>query len=346
MSDKDETKKPFNTTFEFIGAHFDTSNIDHIVMRPAYHIIKAYRADAAWIMPHSGKLATRKKVLEVVGRAVFCAKFIWMGRAYLNSSYAAIAAAHRLTGKSDMVMITQEMTSDLTELTKLMHANAWTPLVVSPQFASPGKEGFSLDAAVRVAAPGDGNATARGGWGAHVFGLAVGQEWSSSTFRLLKQRRLSISPLELHATAAEIDILGSTGKQGGRQVVLRCDNTSACSAANTGGAYIPAMRFAPRTFLQTCVRYGITVRFWYVPSKRKIIADALSRGAWYDDKGRIEQIGLESKRVHHAKMKSLEDTLWAMNVKHRVLDYVDIAPTSHENIIKQVEAEDIGILIQ
>lgn len=39
LSDKPEATKPFDHTFEFIGARFDTSKIDNVRRRTSYHVL-------------------------------------------------------------------------------------------------------------------------------------------------------------------------------------------------------------------------------------------------------------------------------------------------------------------
>lgn len=87
--------KAFSTIFEFIWAHFDTSDIETISRSPAKHILEAFRKDMFWLKSRQGKLTLRKRVLEVVGRAAFYSEFIRNGRTYMYSCYAAIAVARR-----------------------------------------------------------------------------------------------------------------------------------------------------------------------------------------------------------------------------------------------------------
>lgn len=79
MSEKREANLPFSSTFEFIGAHFDTSDPAHILRRPADHILSALDVDITWLAGKRKALASRKRAKERVGRLAFCARFVRHG---------------------------------------------------------------------------------------------------------------------------------------------------------------------------------------------------------------------------------------------------------------------------
>lgn len=137
-------------------------------------------------------------------------------------------------------------------------------MVVSPQFMSPVREGFSSTASVRVRLMGNDKDASPGGWVVHLFGRVIGQQWTRRILHLIARKRLSISPLELLAVAAAVELLGISENRAEGQFVLRCDNTSVCGAAYTGGAYSPTMRLSLRMLTKMCERHKVTVRFWYI----------------------------------------------------------------------------------
>lgn len=89
------------------------------------------------------------------------------------------------------------------------------------------------------------------GWGAHAFDVLAGGVWIAQTKTLLDTVRISISPLELLATAVVVLFVGNEGPTSNdAQLYLPCENTSACEAANTEAAYNPAMRLALNIFVE------------------------------------------------------------------------------------------------
>lgn len=60
------------------------------------------------------KTKPKKQVLQVVGRIAFCTKFVRLGRALLNSSYAVISSAYHLHYRQDIIPVSHEMFADIT----------------------------------------------------------------------------------------------------------------------------------------------------------------------------------------------------------------------------------------
>lgn len=49
MIAKPEVNLPFSSSFEFIGARFDASNLENPTHRPAYHILERLRDEVLWL---------------------------------------------------------------------------------------------------------------------------------------------------------------------------------------------------------------------------------------------------------------------------------------------------------
>lgn len=76
LSPKEDANEPFASEFDFIGASFDTSDVQNIRRRPSSHILTNLHKDMLCIRCRAGMLSPRKRVLDAVGRAAFCANFI------------------------------------------------------------------------------------------------------------------------------------------------------------------------------------------------------------------------------------------------------------------------------
>lgn len=158
-------------------------------------------------------------------------------RARLNSAYASLAAVEHLQLARRLVMISTEMIEDVTGLWSDIANGCWEPMVVSPSFQVPGLQGASSNASGSV----------KKGWGAHAFGACAHGRWDPRTWRLIEQRRLSINAPELLAAAAAVVLVDEAGRTPLRGLfALKCDNSTACAAANYGEATSVAMKEALR----------------------------------------------------------------------------------------------------
>lgn len=160
-----------------------------------------------------------------------------------------------------------------------------------------------MDAEVRIFMTKKEKTIAQGGWGVHMFGHVIGQEWTAGPLRLVAQRRLSISPLKLLPAAGEIELLPTTCKREERKIVLWWDNISACSTANTGSTHSTAMGFVRGMLAHTCEKHDLTVHLWYIPSKDNVIADEIIRRKWYEAEKRVPELGCKFQKSHHTMMK-------------------------------------------
>lgn len=93
------------------------------------------------------------------------------------------------------------------------------------------------------------------------------------------------------------------------------------------------MRFALRMLAKKCREQKVVVRLQYVMSKDTVIADALSRGAIIEAKTQVQRLGWHYEEKDSPLMHSWEDTLRALNAKHKILDYSEEDTPSHEEAI-------------
>ena len=96
----------------------------------------------------------------------------------------------------------------------------------------------------------------------------------------MQEARVNISPLELLAQAAlAATVLLICEVVGNGQLVLRCDNRSACDVILTRRPKSPALRVALK-FAEVAERVCcIRIRLENIPTYENLVADALSRDA-------------------------------------------------------------------
>lgn len=152
----------------------------------------------------------------MVGIVAFCVKFIEHGRFLIDSSYATIVTAQCSSSRKDMVIVTHEIAYDRPQISKQATQDARAPITVSPLYRSPGREGFRYDGALKKVVFKADMTIAQGGLGLHMFVHNIAQKWWPGTLELVSRRRLSISPLELLAADAAIELLPTSGQKENR----------------------------------------------------------------------------------------------------------------------------------
>lgn len=112
------------------------------------------------------------------------------------------------------------------------------------------------------------------------MGRLARARWPRSVQEAIRQGSVSISPLELLAAAIAVRIASEVGAVPtcGR-MALRCDNESACAAANSWTAASAPMLAALRVLHRQITLAGCEVHFVHIPTKANRIADGLSRMA-------------------------------------------------------------------
>jgi hypothetical protein len=110
-------------------------------------------------------------------------------------------------------------------------------------------------------------------------GTAVSAD--ASRTKKLRAARVSISPLELLTqallAAAVGERIGCSGLENG-QVILRCDNQSACDVVASRRPHSPTMAKALALLEEVEAAYGLKVRLEYIRTDLNRAADALSKG--------------------------------------------------------------------
>lgn len=144
-------------------------------------------------------------------------------------------------------MITLEICTDKEHIEDDVRNQRLDPIVTSPDFTFPCTHGCSSDTSTSFPC----------GWDVHAFGFLAKERWSACTCEMIENRQISINPLKLLASAAAVLRFNITGGKGTRQkIALQGDDTLACLAANTGVAYIPAMRLTLGIFFNVCQKYN------------------------------------------------------------------------------------------
>lgn len=143
LSDKPEDNLTFRSTFEFIGAAFDTTDHKYIIRRPARYIRDALERDMEWIITHKCQLVGLSLLQLVVGRLKFWATFVELGRYHINSSYVELVADRHMKCHSDVAMISAEMAGDIELLSSELRLERWEKLVASAKFEYPVVQGLA-----------------------------------------------------------------------------------------------------------------------------------------------------------------------------------------------------------
>lgn len=107
----------------------------------------------------------------------------------------------------------------------------------------------------------------------------------------MRKGEISIFPLKLFTVAICLHLRErGLGIPGGRRIIVRNDNESACLAINTGLAYSLAMLEALRIFKKVEGLLRLRVMAENIPGEGKEIADDLSRGRLQRARMRIANI--------------------------------------------------------
>lgn len=117
------------------------------------------------------------------------------------------------------------------------------------------------------------------GFGANVDQFYTLGEWPASVRRGLKQRTISISPLELLVPlAVRVATAGTQAQQHpGAAIVVHCDNEAAFEPVNSGRAHSKVMASALVILHSVEEAAGVRVRLEHIPGKENDIADLLSQ---------------------------------------------------------------------
>lgn len=176
LSAKPKATKELDTRFEFIGAEFDTFNIEDIRRKPVEHILEKLRAQVPQLLDRAPALMELTRAEELIGLLAFCARFIPHGRVRLNPTYSCLASTEHLQVLRKQVMISKEMAEDVgTMLDDIKHDHC-APITISSTFHSIRTHGASSDAS---------GSTAKS-WGAHAFGAYAHGTWAPRTRRLME----------------------------------------------------------------------------------------------------------------------------------------------------------------
>lgn len=72
LNNKPEANRSFDTTFEFIGEEFNTSDASNVRPRPAKYVLKNMDRYVTWVHDYRCRLVDRTQLQTVVGLLTFC----------------------------------------------------------------------------------------------------------------------------------------------------------------------------------------------------------------------------------------------------------------------------------
>jgi len=264
----------FAKTFEAIGGRFDFSDTRAPKVGPSEETQINFRENALLVRAAVANGETVDKDLF----ASFTGQFEWVCK-FLPNGPRLCAPAHKCKRAArfrSTVLPSGELGAALDSAFAGLDARIFRPLVRDPSYLH-GGTAVSADASTSY------------GCGFHVGGHVAAFKWEAATLdateasrtKKLRAVRVSISPLELLTqallAAAVGERIGCSGLENG-QVILRCDNQSACDVVASRRPHSPAMAKALELLEEVEAAYGLKVRLEYIRTDLNRTADALSKG--------------------------------------------------------------------
>lgn len=120
------------------------------------------------------------------------------------------------------------------------------------------------------------DASSTTGWGCCFEGQWMCGRWSAEIMCAIREKRVSISDLELLALNFAVETWGPA--LAGRRLLLRCDNMASVANVTSRSSRQPLRAALLRRLFVFAAMYGIQLRSTYINTKRNEHADALSRG--------------------------------------------------------------------
>ena len=262
-----------NPVVLFIGARFDATDLDAVrvrgqdktIARLAAVMTDEWKFDAVSgdLGVRPGARITRIVQCRTIGMMMFHGRFGRRFRRRLNSGIRLLRG-----GSNTHVNVSAAWLRDLKSMWVEAQSTTGVPLTVDPGWWHPGLLGCNSDASRPDARPG---AAIERGFGGNAFSAYFFGEWTEVETRLL-----DISTLELIAAGFLLVVAHLAGVTK-PQMVLRCDNESACRVANTHVAHSVAMAEALIWFENIQCHVGVEVLLHHIAGEDNVIADDLSR---------------------------------------------------------------------
>jgi hypothetical protein len=277
-------EKPYATKFEAIGGQFEFKRIGEGILGPGEGTILDFERDVAELKRCYGE----GRLVEAGFFESFKGRYEWVGRFLVNGP-ARTCPAHRCWAQhwrlgSNGVRVSQSLMESVNDTAEDIRNENFARMVRDPKFWHGG-----------LVVSGD--ASTKDGWGVVSGDVGAGGLWEPATKeaiersseKVTKGDRVSISPLglttvglliclEMETSSASWE--GRRNEYGVAQLVLRCDNQSACDVMESRRPKSPAMREALSIVESVEARYGVLVRLEHIKTDENVVADAISHDDW------------------------------------------------------------------
>jgi hypothetical protein len=279
----------FASSFEAIGGRFDFADPMQPRVGPAEETLIEFRADREKIIQAAlvGDEMDEESFASMTGRFEWVGRFIADGPSRCATAHACKRNARRHPTRK--VKPSAQLLDALAQTDEDIRSGRLRNFANNPCYWHGG---------TAIAA----DASTSWGCGWHIGGAVAALEWEAETLQAIEASRVhqvdiarvSISPLELLTqallAAAVGECMGSEG-YGNGQVILRCDNMSACHVVTSRRPRSEAMRAALEMIEQVEHAYGMKIRLEYLRTDLNRTADALSKGQFENARRFVEAEG-------------------------------------------------------
>ena len=235
--------------FQYLGLHFDTLLS---TVRPADHLIDRVLASAKILFPPAS--ISPRSLMRIIGVLGSVADFVHLGR--LRRRPVQFWLRHRWSQRDADLDCLLPVNLDLIAALRQWLDRDWLLRGV-PLVSPPTTQTICSDASLV-------------GWGSSLGGHMLSGTWSHA------EKHLHINVLELRAVLLALE--GFAHLISGQSVLLLADNTTSVSyLRKQGGLRSFDLYDLTRQVYHLTERLGVNLVVRHIPSKRNVLADALSR---------------------------------------------------------------------
>ena len=253
-----------NAVVLFIGARFDAADLRRVRMRGQDKTVERLAPVMdEWTTVRAGGRVKRVLLCRTIGMLMFQGRFGRRFRRRLNSGIRLLRG-----GGETFAHVSAEWLRDVASMWAEVQLAQGVPLTLDPVWWHPGLLGCNSDASRPDARPGS---KVERGFGGNALEFYFFGEWSVEETTLL-----DISTLELIAAGFLLIVAHLSGVTR-PQMVMRCDNESACRVCNDHVAHSVAMAEALVWLESLQCSVGVELRLHHIAGDDNVIADDLSR---------------------------------------------------------------------
>ena len=253
-----------NAVVLFIGARFDATDLRHVTVRGQDKTVERLAPVMdEWTPVRAGGRVRRVLLCRTIGMLMFQGRFGRRFRRRLNSGIRLLRG-----GGETFAHVSAEWLRDVASMWAEVQLAQGVPLTLDPVWWHPGLLGCNSDASRPDARPGS---KVERGFGGNALEFYFFGEWSVEETTLL-----DISTLELIAAGFLLIVAHLSGVTR-PQMVMRCDNESACRVCNDHVAHSVAMAEALMWLESVQCFVGVELRLHHIAGVDNVIADDLSR---------------------------------------------------------------------